>query len=251
MVSRDLLVEYLDEHLNINAIDDACANGLEVDGEKSIKKVAFMVDASEEGFGRAVDCSADMVIVHHGLFFGHIKNITGNLYKRIKILTDNNISLYAAHLPLDVHPVLGNNAQIAKLLSLKNVKTYSLGGYDDIMTMGELSSALQWDDFLAEINKRLKTESRFIKFGPDKIKKVAVISGSGCEAVEMSAGLDADVFITGESKLSAYHTAKESGISVVFAGHYNTEVFGLLALMRNIDEKYDINVEFIDIPTDL
>jgi len=251
MLSRSVLVEYLGKYFNINGIDDACANGLEVDGVKKIEKVVFMVDASEEGFKKAVDCSADMVIVHHGLFFGHIKNITGNLYKRIKVLTDNNISLYAAHLPLDVHPVLGNNAQIAQLLSLKNVKTYSLGRFDDIMTIGDLPSSLQWDDFLAETNKRFNTKSRFIKFGPDKIKKVAVISGSGCEAVELSAELDADVFITGESKLSSYHTAKESGISVVFAGHYKTEVFGLLALMKNIGEKYPISVEFIDIPTDL
>jgi len=251
MVNRDVLVEYLDRYLDIYAIGDACANGLEVDGAEQVGKIVFMVDASEEGFLRAVECSADMVIVHHGLFFGHLKKITGNLYKRIKILIDNNISLYAAHLPLDVHPVLGNNAQIAKLFSLKNLKTYSLGGYDDIMIVGELPSPLQWDDFLAKTDECFKTESRFVKFGPDKIKKVAVISGSGCEAVEMSAGLGADVFLTGESKLSAYHIARESGINVVFAGHYNTEVFGLQALMKHIGEKYHMNVEFIDIPTDL
>ena len=251
MVTLSELQAYLDKELRIHYIDDACVNGVEVGGKDNIEKVVFMVDASEQGFAQAVEHNADMIIVHHGLFFGSVKHITGNLYKRLKLLFEYNISLYAAHLPLDVHPVWGNNAQIAKTLSLKNVQPHNVERYENLLLIGELDNSMDYDQFLDIVCCKINPDSRYLSFGPKRVKKIGIISGSGADAVEIASQSGADVFITGESKLSSYHASMETGINIVFAGHYYTEVFGLKALMDVIDNKFEVKTAFIDIPTQL
>jgi len=251
MEKLSVIQSYLDDELRINQISDACANGLEVDGKENIEKIVFMVDASEEGFRYALDKNADMVIVHHGLFFGNIKKINGSLYKRIKILVNNNISLYAAHLPLDIHPIFGNNVQIANILGLKNIRQITIGNYTDLLVIGELEYDTSLSSFLDLIRQKINPDPQVLSFGNKKISKVGIISGSGSEAIEITAQYGADLFLTGEPKLSAYHIAKESAINIVFAGHYYTEVFGLKSLMENLIQKFNISAEFIDIPTSI
>lgn len=245
------IVSHLNRELRIAEIDDYCSNGLEVDGAKEVNKIALMVDASEQGFDRAVQAGANMVIVHHGLIFGHVKTITGLLYRRLKPLIEHNISLYAAHLPLDVHPVWGNNAQLALLLGLQEVEYVSVGKYKDLMVMGSLPQPCSVDDFCGTIIQKIHPHPKSLPFGHNTIKKVAIISGSGSEAVELAAQLGADMFLTGESKLSAFHTAREAAINIVFAGHYFTEVFGLQALSAHLCDIFDVSSEFIDLPTEL
>jgi len=249
MENLTVIESYLDDELKINQISDACSNGLEVGGKEIVKKIIFMVDASEEGFKLAVDKQADMIIVHHGLFFGNIKKINGNLYKRIKVLIDNEISLYAAHLPLDIHCQFGNNVQIAGILGLHNIRQISVGGYTDLLVIGELDHETDIEIFLNLIKEKINPDSRILSFGNNTVKKIGIISGSGSEAIEVSAQLGADLFLTGEPKLAAYHNAKESEINIVFAGHYYTEVFGLRSLMNHIVNKFQVTAEFIDIPT--
>ncbi|MEW6535721.1 MAG: Nif3-like dinuclear metal center hexameric protein [Candidatus Auribacterota bacterium] len=242
---------YLDEELKIKDIDDYCVNGLEVDGREEICKIAFMVDASEQGFQQAVSSQADMIIVHHGLVFGSITRITGMIYRRLKILIKHGISLYAAHIPLDVHAELGNNIQLAQLLNLVNIEQFTVGKYKDLLVIGELQHSQSLDLFVSTIKTRIHPNPRTLHFASDTVSKVAIISGSGSEAVELAALNGADIFLTGESKLSAYHVAREAGINMVFAGHYFTETVGLKALMKKLESLFNVNCEFIDIPTEL
>ncbi|MCD6459038.1 Nif3-like dinuclear metal center hexameric protein [bacterium] len=251
MVLLEKLKEYLDVSLDIANIQDACANGLEVLGKNEINKIAFMVDSSKEGFEKAVEAKADMIIVHHGLIFGNVSYITGLIYNRLKILMDNNISLYGAHLPLDVHKQWGNNARIAKILGLKNITHYDAGHYENILVAGDLPEALNWNSFTDLFKHKISTSLKVIKCNDNLIKRVGVISGSGSDGIEIASSLGVDVFITGESKLSAFHTAKEMNINIVFGGHYNTEVFGLQALQEHLESEFHIESLFIDIPTDL
>ena len=243
------LKEFLDTELDIDSIDDACSNGLEIFGKEQIKKIVFMVDPSEQGIQEAIKQNGDMIIVHHGLFFGSVRKIDGFLYKRIKLLMNHDISLYAAHLPLDVHPVLGNNTQVANVLSLQNVKQYDVRQYKNLLTIGEFDTPVPWNDFLEMIQQKINTDIRSLNFGPGTIKRVGIITGSGSEAATIVAQYGADAFITGESKLQSFHESKESHINIVFAGHYHTEVFGLQALQKFIQEKFEIETAFIDIPT--
>ncbi len=251
MPSLNEITAYLDRELNIAAIDDYCSNGLEVQGAEEVNKIVFMVDASVQGFEEAVRRNADMIIVHHGLIFGSIKRVCGIIYNRIKLLINNDISLYAAHLPLDVHAVWGNNAQIAKVLELQDIQQYDVGKYEQLMAMGSLSSPVSFEQFFDIVSEKINKKSRYIKFSDRPVKKIAIISGSGSQAVENAQQLGADVFITGESKLESYHTARELGISIIFAGHYCTEVFGLKALSDHLKTQFDVNVEFVDLPTEL
>ena len=251
MVSLTHLKKYLDTNLDIANIKDACANGLEVLGKHEINKIAFMVDASKEGFEKAVEEKADMVIVHHGLIFGNVSYITGIIYNRLKLLIENNISLYAAHLPLDVHKQWGNNAQIAQVLELKNITHYDAGHYENILVVGDFPQELSWDSFIDLFKQKISNSLKVIKSNNNKITRVGVISGSGSDGIEIACSLGVDVFITGESKLSAYHTAKENDINIVFGGHYNTEVFGLKALQKHLETEFEIQSVFVDIPTDL
>ncbi|MDX9702497.1 MAG: Nif3-like dinuclear metal center hexameric protein [Candidatus Auribacterota bacterium] len=251
MAMLNEIKDYLDKELNIEAIDDYCSNGLEVQGADVVKKIVFMVDASVQGFEEAIRRNADMIIVHHGLIFGSIKRVCGILYNRIKLLINNDISLYAAHLPLDVHPVWGNNAQLAKLLGLNDIRHYDVGKYEQLMVVGCLPSAVSFEKFLEQVSDKINDKSRYLKFSDRPVKKIAVISGSGSQAVENAHQLGADIFLTGESKLEAYHTARELGISIVFAGHYYTEIIGLQALCNHIKTMFDVTAEFIDLPTEL
>lgn len=249
MESLQRIQSYLDEELCIYSIEDACSNGLEITGKNEIKKIAFMVDPSEEGILEAINRNADMIIVHHGLFFGSIKKIDGFLYRRIQLLIEHSISLYAAHLPLDVHPALGNNAQVAKVLSLLNVAQYDVKNYKNLLTIGEFEKPLLWNDFLEVIRQKISPEIRSFHFGSNTVHRVGIITGSGAEASCIAAHYGADTFITGESKLQAYHESKESAINIVFAGHYYTEVFGLQALQQSLANLFSLDTEFIDIPT--
>lgn len=251
MATLSAVQSYLDKELRIAEIDDACVNGLEVAGREEIKTIVFMVDASEQGFVEAVKCHADMIIVHHGAFFGMVKRLTGNLYNRLRVLFENNISLYAAHLPLDIHPVWGNNAQIARILNLKNVQHYTVDKYENLLVMGDLPEQMSFNEFVELISSKINPEPRFLQFGPEAVKKVGIISGSGSDAAEIVARYGADVLLTGESKLSAYHAARESEINIVFAGHYCTEIFGLKALKDHIADKFNVQTYFLDIPTEL
>ena len=248
MVLLKEVVEFLDGELGIKDVEDSSNNGLQVSGSKEVKKIAFAVDACMEVFEKAKDF--DMIIIHHGISWDDsLKYLTGINYLRVKFLVDNNISLYAAHLPLDKHPKHGNNAELCRIFELKHI--HGFGDYHEqvIGFAGEKEISLK--DFVKEINKKLNTECKVFDFGNEKIKDIGIVSGGGSSALNEAIEKGLDCFVTGEVPHQAYQLAKEGKINLIAAGHYATETLGVKALMNLVKERFKVEVKFIDAPTGL
>jgi dinuclear metal center YbgI/SA1388 family protein len=244
--------KYLQERLQLNNFnEDYSNNGLQVEGKKEIKKIGFGVDASEELFKDAASMGADMIFVHHGISWGKgIKYFSGRFGNLLKILFQNDISLYAAHLPLDAHPILGHNALIADMIGLQ--QRYSFGTYcgTNIGYAGKIDS-LQVSTLGEELAKKLN--STFKIYGKNRIvSKIGIISGgSGSDGIEEAAASGLECLVTGEVGHSSWHLIKELGINVISCGHYKTEVPGVKAIQNDLLQQFDIQTVFIDIPTGL
>lgn len=229
---------------------DSALNGLQVGrNDPELRNVAFAVDACEESFQRAIDWGADLLFTHHGILFGKIRPVTGVLYARLQYLLKNQLALYSVHLPLDMHPELGNNAGIADLLNLKNRKEF--GPYHGIK-MG-IKGFLPKQASLAEISDVLCKNSlippRCLAFGKEKIKTVGIVSGGAASNVRDAIEEKLDLYITGESAHTVYHECAEAGINVIYIGHYVSEVWGVQALQHKIAKDTKLKTCFIDVPT--
>ncbi len=248
-VSRDILVAFLDSLLGTSKIKDYSCNGLQVEGTGQIKKIALVVDASMEAYRKTVELGCQMLIVHHGIIWGGIKSITGTVYSQIKYLLDNNINLYASHLPLDLHPQLGNNAGLAKLIGLTSLKPFGLYNGLEIGFEGKLIKPLSLDNLVHLLCEKLGGECTVLPFGKEKVKSVAVVSGGAAEELDEAIKKGVDCFITGESSHQNYHAALEAGINVIYAGHYHTEKPGVQALGNAVRGRFGVQTLFVDIPT--
>ena len=246
--------EMIRELLDIDRIDplDISLNGLQVSRSKEkINKVAFAVDASMESFKRSAALNADLLFVHHGLFWGKPYRITGSLYKRVQFLIKNDLALYGVHLPLDMHPEIGNNAGIAHKLRLENIEPF--GDYHGIKIgcKGVLPSAETLDDIIGSIPGHTAEPLAKLNFGPSEIRTVGIVSGGAPEVVSQAIAENLDLYITGDASHTVYHEAMEGRINVLSAGHYATEIWGVKLLMEKIESKTDLGTVFIDIPTGL
>ncbi len=242
------IVGFLDEFLKVDEWKDKSRNGLQVEGKEDVNRVAFAVDACMEVFERA---KADMIVVHHGLIWDGIDYVRGIVRRRLKFLLENEISLYAVHLPLDAHPSIGNNVQILKALDLEPSESFGVYQGKEIGYIGFYDEPLHLNDVLEMIKSRINPNSTVLRFGKEEVKSVGVVSGIGSFALGEAMERGVDLFITGEQDHSVYHLAKEGGINVVFAGHYATETFGVKALMKVVGQEFDVDVFFIDVPTGL
>lgn len=251
-MNKDQLVKYLDELLNVAQIKDSSLNGLQVDSSKTdIQKIAVAVDTSLAGIEKASAANTDMLIVHHGLFWGQPAPISGNLYYRIKKLLDSDMALYASHLPLDLHAELGNNAQIQNILNWPIVEDF--GDYHGILIGKEvkLDSAKSMDEIVREFELRLQCKATVWPFGKSSVQKIGYVSGGAVSLLPEAIDKDLDLFITGEPKHDLYWTAKEAGINVIFGGHYATETLGVKALAQKLENEFEVEAFFIDLPTGL
>ena len=233
---------------------DASANGLQVGPtDHQVEHVAVAVDAAVETIDRARDVGADLLVVHHGLFWGDgIERVTGESYRRLAPLLEGDLPLYAAHLPLDGHQDLGNAAGMADVLDLGNRAPFGEHGGEYIGQRGRMPATSA-----EELKERLATELdtggrsvRSLDFGPEEVTDVAIVTGSGTDWVGEAAEKGADALVTGEGKQAAYHRAKELGLNVVLAGHYATETFGVRAL-GSLAAEWGLETTFIDCPTSL
>ncbi|MDR2478197.1 MAG: Nif3-like dinuclear metal center hexameric protein [Treponema sp.] len=231
---------------------DNSLNGLQVDNDGAdIQKIAFGVDASLQTFQRAADSEAGMLFVHHGLFWGAPSRVAGNLRRRIKFLLDHNICLYAAHLPLDQHPQLGNNAVLAELLGLENIEPFGLYHGRKIGYRGTLSRALTIDEAVKKISFADRPPLGVYPFGKKENVSCAVVSGGAADEALQAIKEGIDLFVTGEAAHQVYHECLEGKLNMIAGGHYSTEVWGVRAVMRHCAEELHIDTEFIDIPTGL
>lgn len=231
---------------------DSSINGIQVgDKNAEIRRIAFAVDACLETFKRAAEQKADMIFVHHGIFWGKMEPLTGSMYDRVSFLTKNNIALYGVHLPLDMHPELGNNIQLAKSLGLTDIKSFGDYKGKKIGYQGTFSEEMTLDKLVQLLPDGGDRAVRTLPFGPEKIKTAGVISGGAPYEISQAIAGELDIYITGETSHSIYHLAQESGINVLFGGHYQTEIFGVKAMAEKIAAELNLDTFFVDVPTGL
>ncbi len=247
-MDSEAIAALLDGELQLGAWRDASDNGLQVAGEGPVTRVATAVDASLETFEAAVAAGAQMLLVHHGLSWnGSLARVTGLNRKALAYLLSHNLALYAAHLPLDAHPRLGNNAQLARALGLTELRSFMAYHGQKIGFAGRLPRAMTRQAFEAAVRGAVKPRQvvRF-DYGPEEIRTVGICSGGAPEGVEEAAREGLDVYLCGEANLVAYNLAKQWGANALFAGHYATERFGVRALGAWLAERTGLAVEFLD-----
>ena len=248
------VADRFDERLRPNDYEDAATNGVQVgprDGE--VDRVAFAVDAAAETIEDAVEWGADLLVVHHGVVWGGLDSVTGREYDRIQPLVNSDCALYAAHLPLDGHPELGNAAQLADVLGVENRAPFGEHAGEHVGVRGTLTEPTTADDLSSTLAAELDTGGRpvpVLDFGPDELSEVAVLTGSGADWLREAEAAGVDALVTGEGKGKLYHEAREAGVSVFLAGHYATETFGVQAL-QSVAEEWGVETRFVSHPTGL
>jgi dinuclear metal center YbgI/SA1388 family protein len=242
------LADYLDGYLETGAFSDASVNGLQVEGSGSIKRIGMAVDACLESVLLAAQKHCDLLIVHHGLFWGTEIRLQGPMYRRVRALIQADIALYASHLPLDAHPEVGNNIQIAKRMSLANVRPFGEYGGRRIGVQGCLENPVLMKDAVSMCLDRMGPPKALLRFGPERIGRLGIITGSASDppVFDEASRNGIDLLITGEPKQAAYSLAQEYGLNVLYGGHYHTETFGLKALGDHLAARFGLPVEFIE-----
>lgn len=234
---------------------DVSLNGIQISNSapdtKEIKKVAFAVDACEESALKAAECGADVLFVHHGLFWGHCETITGSFYKKVAAFINNDLALIAYHIPLDANASVGNNFGIAARLGLTNVTPFGKWRGMTLGACGEFPEAVTIEELAEKLFPDGTKAAHILSFGKKDIRKVAVISGGAGEDFDQAVQIGADAYITGEIGHQDYHPIKEAGINVIAGGHYNTETVGVQLVQKRLEEEKGIKTVFIDIPTGL
>ncbi len=245
MATRKNVTSYIDELLTIEDFKDYAPNGLQVDGKEKITKIVTGVSATLALIEAAIESKADMIIVHHGWFWKQEDPcIAGMKYNRLKLLMSNDISLLGYHLPLDAHPTLGNNAQLAQRL---DIETEDVMDEQGVGNYGRLDEYISLDSLGARIENSLGRKPLLIEGGDHAIRKVAWCTGGAQDRIAMAAEKGIDAYISGEISEHTVHVARELGIHYIAAGHHATERYGVKALGEHVAAKFGLVCEFIDI----
>lgn len=245
------IVAHLDSLLQTAGVPDysGAHNGLQVENSGTVDRVAVAVDASEEAIRKAIAAECNLLIVHHGLFWDGVPAITSRRYRRLRLLLQNDVAVYASHLPLDVHPTLGNNACLARELGIEPVGNFGIYSGMPVGVWGNL--LIRREALAARLDDLLGVRVKLIPGGPEMISRVGVITGGAGSMIEAAVEARLDAFVTGEGAHHTYFDAMENGINVYYAGHYATETFGVRALGQHLEEKFGLPFEFLDSPTGL
>lgn len=250
-MKRDTLVSWLDEYLNIHEYDDISLNGLQVEGRDEVEKVAVAVDSSLKTLELAADAGADMLIVHHGLFWGKPLAICGMHGRRVKQLLASDLNLYACHIPLDAHQEVGNNWGLARILSLDELEPFGSWKGKPMGVKGRFPNGMGLKE-LADMVEQELGESVLVHAGGElELETLGIISGGAARDVVTAAEQGLDAFLTGEPKHDVFHEPFELGINALFAGHYMTETVGVKLLANKLEQEFGLQSEFILQPTGL
>ncbi len=246
MMQRDDLARYLDQLLEVPRFRDYCPNGLQVEGRAGVLRLVTGVSASQALIEAAIDAGADALLVHHGYFWkSEDGRITGTRRRRIGLLLQHDISLFAYHLPLDAHPEHGNNAQLGALLGFTEK---GRAGEQNIVAHGCTAATQPLAALAAHIESRLGRAPTVIGDPAQRIARIAWCTGGAQGYFEDAIALGVDAFITGEISEPQVHLARESGVAFIAAGHHATERFGVQALGAHLASRYGIEHRFIDVP---
>ncbi|WP_322740957.1 Nif3-like dinuclear metal center hexameric protein [Endozoicomonas gorgoniicola] len=248
-ISLKRLMEKLDDELQPGLFRDYCPNGLQVEGKQDINRIVTGVTACQALIDKAIELQADAVFVHHGYFWkGEDATITGMKRRRVEALLRHNISLIAYHLPLDGHPTMGNNAQLATLMQWSTE-----GGMDSaprpIGNWGTVRKTQTVKALSEQLQQQLGREPLVIEGGSHDIKTVAWCTGGAQKMIEQAHALGVDAYVSGEISESTVHFARENGIHYFSAGHHATERYGVQAVGAWLEQEYDIEHLFVDIPS--
>ncbi|RKF13770.1 Nif3-like dinuclear metal center hexameric protein [Alginatibacterium sediminis] len=247
-MKTEKLHNVLNALLESPAIKDYCPNGLQVEGRADTHKVITGVTACQALIDIAIERNADAILVHHGFFWkNEAAQITGMKRKRIQSLLTNEINLLAYHLPLDIHPELGNNAQLAQRLGIELKRGLEPWDKRSVAMVGQFEEAIAPETLSTRIETVLGRKPLHISGGNRVIKKVGICTGGGQSYIQLAAEQGLDAFISGEISENTVHTAREMGIDYFAAGHHATERYGVQALGHWLSENYKLDVEFVDI----
>jgi len=249
---RDI-VQYCDRVLRANEIGDyaGAANGLQVENRGTVSRIAAAVDASLATIKLAVRAKADLLIVHHGLFWSSAHPWTGKKYELLQMLLENNLAVYSSHLPLDAHPKLGNNAQLCVALGLRHPRPFfaSHGSQIGFQARQKISRT----ELTTRLYRALGTKPLLIPGGQEICESIGVVTGGAGDGdgLKQAAAEGVDTFITGEGPHWTYALAEDLGMNVFHGGHYATETFGVKALAAELARKFKVPWTFVDYPSGL
>lgn len=251
MTEAKVVFGFLDALLGGSAETDypGALNGLQVEGPSHVSRVAVAVDASEEVIREAVAEGAQLLLVHHGLFWDPERRVTGRRFRKLQALLSGGTALYSSHLPLDRHPDVGNGALLLRSLGLE--PAHPFGFWKDLPVGWSADTALALNTLTERVALALQDEIQVIRGGPATVARVAVVTGAGASFLEEAAREGIDTLITGEAPHHAFHDAKELGVNLILAGHYRTETLGVKAVAERLEEQFGLSWVFLDHPSGL
>ncbi len=245
------LVQYCDRILRTRDRGDydGAANGLQMENSGAVTRIAAAVDASLATVKLAVAAKADLLLVHHGLFWSPSHPWTGKRRELLQLLVQNNLAVYSSHLPLDAHPRLGNNAQLAAALGLKKLQPFFTSHGQTIGFKAQMK--ISRTDLVQRLERATGAKPRIIPGGKSLCERIGIVTGGAGSDLKRAAAEGVDTFITGEGPHWTYALGEELGLNVFYGGHYATETFGVKALAAELSRKFKLPWEFLDHPTGL
>lgn len=245
------IVSYADEHLRIREIDDwpNALNGLQVENSGAVAKIGAAVDASPRSIYSAIERGVNFLVVHHGLFWPGLQPIAGGRRRMLEQIFRSDLALYSVHLPLDLHSVLGNNAQLAASLGFEQTEPFFEAKGQRIGL--RVAARISREELATNLEKSLGGPIRTFATGPAETKSIGLITGGAGSEIYAVAREGIDTFLTGEAPHWAAVAAEELGINLLLGGHYATETFGVKALAAHLSERFNLPWEFVDSPTGL
>jgi dinuclear metal center YbgI/SA1388 family protein len=251
MASLQKVVAFSDKFLRLAEIADFdhAVNGLQVENSGEFTKIGAAVDASTRTLQEAAAQKINLLIVHHGLFWAGLKPVSGPLYRQLRLAFDHNIAVYSAHLPLDLHPKVGNNAQLATALGLTSTKPWLEYKGTPIGLIGRGRNSCR--ELVKQLEKAVAGPIQSFCYGPKRPRAIAVVTGGAGGEIHRAAEAGVDTFITGEAPHWAAVAAQELGINLLLGGHYATETFGVKAFAALLAKRFSTPWIFIDCPTGL
>jgi dinuclear metal center YbgI/SA1388 family protein len=251
MSSLTEIVRYTDRFLRIRDVGDwdNALNGLQTENSGRVTRIGASVDISTRVLTEAAKQDVDLLIVHHGLFWPGLLPVRGALRRQLRIAFENDIALYSAHLPLDIHPRVGNNAQLVAALGLKSPQPFLEEKGQPVGL--KIRASVTRTQLVRKLQKALNGPVKIFEFGPKQTRAVGVVTGAAGSEIYRVAAEEIDTFITGEAPHWAAVAAEELGMNLLLGGHYATEVFGVKALAAHLSKRFKVPWRFIDCPTGL
>ena len=251
MTALQEIVEYCDSFLRIGEVKDYenALNGVQVENSGTVKKIAAAVDVSTRVLQEAAKCGANLLIVHHGMFWPGLRPVTKALRRQLNFAFESDMAIYSAHLPLDLHPEVGNNVLLMHALGFEDSQPFFEEKGSLLGRRASVDIAL--DQLVKRLEKAVGGVVKPMAFGPKTVRHLGIITGAAGSEIERIAGEGIDTFITGEAPHWAAIAAAEMGLNLLLAGHYATETFGVKTLAAHIAGKFQLDWQFIDLPTGL